>query len=217
MADHEITPEAAGSDEDVRGANAEPSLPRAGADTEIRLEEHDRESATLSEGSPALTIEAAAEENYSPALPYPVVGFGASAGGLQAFRQVLENLDPNTGMSFVLVMHLAPDQKSFLSEILERETRMPVSPAENGERPEPNRIYVLLPNQSLTLQNGLFKIEPRPESDRFPKTIDRFFYSLAADQKNRAIGVVLSGADGDGALGLKAIKGEGGIALVQSP
>lgn len=217
MADDGTTPEATGSDEDVPEAAAEAGLPGIEGYAEPGLEEPDRELATLPEGSPALTIEAAAEENYTPALPYPVVGFGASAGGLQAFRQVLENLDPNTGMSFVLVMHLAPDQKSFLSEILERETRMPVSPAQNGERPEPNRIYVLLPNQSLTLQNGLFKIEPRPEADRFPKTIDRFFYSLAADQKNHAIGVVLSGADGDGALGLKAIKGEGGIALVQSP
>ncbi|MBS1802235.1 MAG: PAS domain-containing protein [Acidobacteria bacterium] len=167
--------------------------------------------------SPLLAIEAIAEENQSPALPYPVVGFGASAGGLQAFREILENLDQNTGMSFVLVTHMAPDQKSFLSEILERETKMPVLSVENGIRPEPNHVYVLLPNQSLTLREGRFNVEPPSERERFPKTIDRFFFSLASDQKNHAIGVVLSGADGDGALGLKAIKGEGGIALVQTP
>jgi two-component system, chemotaxis family, CheB/CheR fusion protein len=168
-------------------------------------------------GDSAISIEAAAEENQAPALQYPVVGFGASAGGLQAFKEVLENLDAKTGMAFVLVTHLAPDQKSFMSEIVERYTNMPVSSIEDRQRPEPNHLYVLLPNQSLTLRDGRFKVEPHAQGERFPKTIDKFFYSLAADQKNHAIGVVLSGADADGALGLKAIKGEGGIALVQSP
>jgi len=167
--------------------------------------------------TPEMTIEAASEESQAPALPYPVVAFGASAGGLTAFKEVLENLDPNTGMSFVLVTHMAPDQRSFLSEIVERYTKMPVSPVEKGVRPEPNHLYVVLPNQSVTLRDGVFSLEPPAERERFPKIIDRFFHSLASDQKNHAIGVVLSGADGDGALGLKAIKGEGGISLVQSP
>jgi two-component system, chemotaxis family, CheB/CheR fusion protein len=164
-----------------------------------------------------LTLETAAEEHQSPALPYPVVGFGASAGGLQAFREILENLDPHTGMAFVLVTHLAPDQRSFLSEIVERYTQMPVLSVEDGQRPLPNHLYVLLPNQSLSLSEGVFRAEQRPVSDRVPRTIDKFFHSLATDQRSHAIGVVLSGADSDGALGLKAIKGEGGIALVQSP
>jgi len=164
-----------------------------------------------------LTVETAQEEQQAPALLYPVVGFGASAGGLQAFREILENLDAKTGMSFVLVTHLAPDQRSFLSEIVERYTQMPVYSVEDGQRPLPNHIYVLQPNQALTLHEGFFHVEPRLASDRIPRTIDKFFFSLAADQKNHAIGVVLSGADADGALGLKAIKGEGGIALVQSP
>jgi two-component system, chemotaxis family, CheB/CheR fusion protein len=164
-----------------------------------------------------MAIEAASEDNQSPSLPYPIVGFGASTGGLQAFKEILENLYPDTGMAFVLVTHMAPDQKSLLSEILERETKMAVSPVQNGVRPEPNHLYVLLPNQTATLRGGYFSVEPRPQLERFPKTVDRFFYSLAADQKNHAIGVILSGADGDGALGLKAIKGEGGIALVQTP
>lgn len=167
--------------------------------------------------APAISIESQSEENQAPALRHPVVGFGASAGGLQAFKEILENLDPNTGMAFVLVTHLAPDQKSFLSEIVERYTNMPVSSIEDGQLPEPNHLYVLLPNQSLTLREGRFRVEPPAAHERFPKTIDKFFYSLASDQKNHAIGVVLSGADADGALGLKAIKGEGGIALVQSP
>jgi two-component system, chemotaxis family, CheB/CheR fusion protein len=164
-----------------------------------------------------LTVETAQEEQQAPALLYPVVGFGASAGGLQAFREILENLDPHTGMSFVLVTHLAPDQRSFLSEIVERYTQMPVFSVEDGQRPLPNHLYVLQPNQALTLHEGLFHVEQRTANERIPRTIDKFFYSLATDQKNHAIGVVLSGADADGALGLKAIKGEGGIALVQSP
>ncbi len=165
----------------------------------------------------AVTVESGAEEQQAPALPFPVVAFGASAGGLQAFKEILENLNPNTGMSFVLVSHLAPDQKSFLSEIVERHTQMPVHSIEDGQQLQPNHLYVLLPNQTLTLHDGFFRVEPRSSHDRIPRTIDTFFRSLAAEQKNHAIGVVLSGADSDGALGLKAIKGEGGIAIVQSP
>lgn len=181
----------------------------AGAGVEIKTE------APLT--SLELTIETATHEQQPPSLPYPVVGFGASAGGLQAFKEVLENLDPKTGMAFVLVTHLAPDQKSFLSEIVERYTQMPVHSVEAGQRPEPNHLYVLQPNQSLTLRDGYFRVERRDSKHRFPKIIDKFFNSLAADQKNYAIGVVLSGADADGALGLNSIKGEGGLALVQSP
>src|SRR5260370_4512121 len=150
-----------------------------------------------------VTVENEAEQQQSPALMYPVAGFGASAGGLQAYKEVLENLDPNTGMAVGRVTHLAPDQKSFLSEIVERYTQMPVHSIEDGQRPLPNNLYVLLPNQTLTLREGHFRVEPRSVHERVPRTIDHFFRSLAADQKNHAIGVVLSGADADGALGLK--------------
>lgn len=195
----------AGDREEVLSATVEPQSEDGSDGQEVVLP------------SLAVTIESEATEHQSPALMYPVVGFGASAGGLQAFRQVLENLNPQTGMAFVLVTHLAPDQKSFMSEIVERYTEMPVHHVEDGQRPLPNNIYVLLPNQSLTLRAGVFRVEQRSAHERIPRTIDNFFRSLAADQKNHAIGVVLSGADADGALGLKAIKGEGGIAIVQSP
>jgi two-component system, chemotaxis family, CheB/CheR fusion protein len=220
MNNDEFTPKDAEPEQDGSGGQeAGEALESPDADGNAGDVQADREVSLALEapGAPILAVDGVAEESQSPSLSYPVVGFGASAGGLQAFREILENLDPNTGMSFVLVTHLAPDQKSFLSEILERETNMPVLPVEDGVRPEPNRIYVLLPNQLVALRNGLFKVEAPKERERFPKTIDHFFYSLAADQKNHAIGVVLSGADGDGALGLKAIKGEGGLALVQSP
>ena len=165
----------------------------------------------------ALSLELTGPENQPPALPYPVVGFGASAGGLTAFREILENLDPDTGMAFVLVTHLAPDQKSYLTEILERFTNIPVQPVVHGTRPEPNHLYVVQPEQRVQLRAGTFFVEERTPNQRGPLVIDTFFRSLAAEQKNHAIGVVLSGADSDGASGLKAIKGEGGIALVQSP
>jgi two-component system CheB/CheR fusion protein len=165
----------------------------------------------------SLSVEASGPELQPPALAYPVVAIGASAGGLQAVRELLENLDPETGMAFVLVTHLSPDHKSFLKEIVDRYTRMPVAAAEHGGRPEPNQVYILQPNQLLQLRGGYFHVEERGTDGRGPLVIDTFMRSLAADQKNHAIGVVLSGADGDGASGLHAIKGEGGIALVQSP
>ncbi len=164
-----------------------------------------------------ITVESSEDQRRLPSLPYPLVAIGASAGGLQAFRDVLENLLPETGMTFVLVTHLAPDQRSYLTEIMERHTKMPVLPVEEGQRPVPNHVYILLPNQFVRLQNGVFRLEERQLSDRAPSTIDIFFRSVAIDMKHHAIGVVLSGADSDGALGLKTIKGEGGIALVQSP
>ena len=166
---------------------------------------------------PNLSIESSEEAHQAPALPYPIVGFGASAGGLKAFREILEKLEPTTGMSFVLVTHLAPDHKSYLTEIIERYTKIPVTSVEDGARPEPNHIYILLPNQLLTMRAGHFHVVERTGTERAALVIDTFFRSLAAEQKNHAIGVVLSGADSDGASGLKAIKGEGGIALVQSP
>jgi two-component system, chemotaxis family, CheB/CheR fusion protein len=158
------------------------------------------------------------EEQQDPALLYPVVAFGASAGGLDAVREVLANLDPGTGMAFVLVTHLAPNQRSYLSEILERYTRMPVIPLTDGQRPLPNHLHVVQPNQRVTLRRGIFRVEASSGAERVPdRVIDTFFRSLAADQKNHAVGVILSGADSDGAQGLKVIKSEGGIAIVQTP
>ncbi len=175
------------------------------------------EEPVFEERALTLSVEFTGPENQAPALPYPVVAFGASAGGLAAFREILETLKPDTGMAFVLVTHLAPDQKSYLTEILERCTRIPVQPVVHGARPEPNHLYVVQPEQRVQLRGGSFYVEERTQSHRGPLVIDTFFRSLASEQKNHAIGVVLSGADSDGASGLKAIKGEGGIALVQSP
>ncbi len=170
--------------------------------------------------SPALadaSVSGGGEDEHTPALNYMVVGVGSSAGGLVAFRELLQQLPPDTGMSFVLVPHLAPDQVSHLKEINEHYTSMPVLAIKNGDRPEPDHLYILQPNQTVQLQHGRFLVEPRQVDERIRRPIDLFFRSLGADQRQHAIGVVLSGADSDGALGLKSIKGEGGLAIVQSP
>ncbi len=149
-------------------------------------------------------------------LPYLVVAIGASAGGLEAYIELLSALPDDTGMAFVLVPHLAAAEKSHLVEILSTHTAMPVEEASAGKGPEPNHVYVIPPDARLSIAHGLLRLEPRA-GDRNPKPIDYFFHSLASDQKNRAIGVVLSGTASDGALGLRAIKGEGGISIVQQP
>lgn len=155
--------------------------------------------------------------NDGPSLPYPVVAFGSSAGGLQAIRDILWMLPDDTGMAFVLVPHLAADQVSHLKEITERYTRMPVRVIEDGQQPQPNHLHVLQPNQIVRLQGGYFVVSERNPDDRIPHTIDTFFRSLGEDLQGNAIGVVLSGADADGALGLKSIRGDGGLAIVQAP
>jgi two-component system, chemotaxis family, CheB/CheR fusion protein len=150
-------------------------------------------------------------------LPFPVVAIGASKGGLEAYIEILKNLAVDTGVAIVLLPHLSGDHDSELAKIVSEVTSMPVRIIERGVRPEPNQVYVLPPNTEATFRKGHFHVEPRPASDRHPMVIDNFFRSLAADQKNRSIGVILSGTDSDGALGLRAIKGEGGIAIVQDP
>ena len=157
------------------------------------------------------------ETSFASQLPFPTAAFGASAGGLQPLKEILQNLGSDTGMAFVIITHLAADQRSHLTEITSHFTTMPVQPIEQGVRPQPDHLYVLLPNQIARLCGGEFFVEPRPADGKNPMVIDTFFRSLGMDQKNHAIGIVLSGADSDGASGLKAIKGDGGMALVQAP
>jgi two-component system CheB/CheR fusion protein len=149
-------------------------------------------------------------------LSFPIVAIGGSAGGVEAFLELFQYLPPDTGMAFIVVSHLAPSHKSHLVEILSSRVAMPVTEIQDQMIPEPNHVYVLPPNAVLTISRGVLQLAPRPEH-RPVLVIDEFFRSLAADQKNRSVGVVLSGMDSDGALGLKVIKGEGGIAIVQAP
>ncbi len=149
---------------------------------------------------------------------FPVVGIGASAGGLAAFEAFFTGMpkDKAPNMTFILIQHLAPDHKSILSEIIERYTHLPVFQVEDGMVIKPNCIYVIPPNKNMALINGTLQLLDitAPRGQNMP--IDYFFRSLAIDQKERAVCIVLSGTGSDGTLGLRVIKGEGGIAIAQT-
>ncbi|MEG4229213.1 CheR family methyltransferase [Microcoleus sp. N9_B2] len=146
---------------------------------------------------------------------FPVVGIGASAGGLQAFTKLLSHLPIDTGMAFVIIQHMLPTQDSVLREILARSTQMPVHEVKSGIKIAPNQVYVIPPNVSLTIDQAVLKLTPRGRTRGIFMSVDTFLVSLAAERGNQAIGVVLSGGDGDGAQGLKAIKAAGGITFAQ--
>jgi chemotaxis response regulator CheB len=153
------------------------------------------------------------EPNSSTKSDFPVVGIAASAGGLEAFTQLLSHLLIDTGMAFVLILHLAPDRESLLTEILARATKMRVCKVQNGSVVEPNHVYVIPPNTQMRLVDGLLELSPREKVFGKYMPGDTFFTSLAADGKHKAIAIVLSGGDGDGSLGLTAIKAAGGVTL----
>ena len=144
-----------------------------------------------------------------------VVGIGASAGGLEAFTQLLRSLPANTGMAFVLVQHLDPKHESMLTQLLSQRTKMPVDEAKDGMAVEPNRVYIMPPNRDMTISGGVLGLVLRTEVRGHHMPIDHFFHSLAEDKKSSAIGVILSGTASDGAQGLRAIKAQGGITFAQ--
>jgi two-component system, chemotaxis family, CheB/CheR fusion protein len=146
---------------------------------------------------------------------FPIVGVAASAGGLEAFTLLLEHLPVDTGMGFVLIQHLSPDHESLLAEILTRVTEMMVCEAQQGMRVEPNHVYVIAPNTKMVLDGGVLQLSPREKIFGKYMPGDAFFVSLAADCGHKSIAVVLSGGDGDGSLGLTAIKAAGGVTFAQ--
>ena len=145
----------------------------------------------------------------------PIVGIGASAGGVEALEQFFKSLPAGNGLAFVVVTHLPPDRESMLSEILGRATRMPVVDARDGEKVEAEHVYVLPPSAILTIRGGRPRLRRTGPTDRERAPIDIFFTSLAEDQAEHAIGIVLSGGGHDGTLGLKAIKENGGLTIAQ--
>ncbi len=157
-------------------------------------------------------------ESHPPA-DFPIVGLGASAGGLAAFEAFFSGMpaDADPGMAFVLVQHLAPDHESILADLIRRYTRMQVFEVEDGMAVQINCAYIIPPNRDMALLHGTLQLlkPAAPRGQRLP--IDFFFRSLAQDQHARAIGVVLSGTGSDGTLGIRAIKGEGGMVMAQHP
>ena len=144
-----------------------------------------------------------------------IVGIGASAGGLEAFTELLRNLPTKANVAYVLVQHLDPTHRSLLSELLGRTTPLPVQEITPRTHVAANQIYVIPPNCDLSIRHGVLSLTPRRKNSGPARTIDHFLESLAADQQGNAIGVILSGAGSDGARGLAAIKEAGGVTFAQ--
>jgi two-component system CheB/CheR fusion protein len=145
-----------------------------------------------------------------------VAGFGASAGGLEAFTDVLSHMPPDSGMALVFVQHLDPRHSSVLTELLARSTSIPVREVQDGMMVKPNHVYVIPPNANLSISNGRLRLVPRAATGQ-QMPIDLFLRSLAEQEGSKAIGVILSGTASDGTLGLQAIKDAGGITFCQDP
>ena len=152
-----------------------------------------------------------------PAIHVPIVGIGASAGGLEAFELFFKTMPADSGMAFVLVSHLDPGHDSMLSDILQRITRMPVQEAQDETKIQANNVYTIPPNKDMTIFHGTLNLSVPEHARGLRLPIDSFFRSLAEDQGERAICVILSGSGSDGTLGLRAIHGAGGATFVQEP
>lgn len=183
-------------------------------ESESAFEHH--KGGTVAEPEPrTVQIDHGSESDVSPPRgnPFPIVGVGASAGGLDAFTRLLKALPADTGMAFVLVQHLDPHHESQLSGILAAATEMPVRTVEDGMAIAPNEVFVIPPNSTMVLADGVLRLAQRSPGLHMP--IDSFFASLAKVQGGRAIGIVLSGNASDGSLGVRAIKQECGLTFAQ--
>jgi len=148
---------------------------------------------------------------------FPIIGMGASAGGLESFELFFRKMPPNSGMAFVLVSHLDPSHASMLTEILQRNTSMPVVEALDQIKIEPGHVYVIPPNRDMSVFHGALQLSV-PQAQRGQRMpIDLFLRSLADDQGEKSICIILSGTGSDGTLGLRAIHGVGGVSFVQDP
>ena len=164
-------------------------------------------------------LKSTANQSPSPPedLPFPIVGIGASAGGLEALEQFLRQVPVDCGLAFVVIQHLDPTHKGIMPELLQRATGMEVFQARDRMKVKPNRVYVIPPNKDMSILHGVLHlfVPTAPRGLRLP--IDFFLRSLAEDRREYSIGVILSGMGSDGTLGLRAIKAQAGVALVQEP
>ena len=148
-------------------------------------------------------------------IAFPVVGIGASAGGLEALSELLTGLAPETGMAWIVVQHLDPTHHSMLTELLASKTRLAVTEAHDGDQLRADHLYVIPPNATMTLADGSLRLQARDTAERRHMAIDILFRSLAQVLGSNAIGVILSGTGSDGARGLEEIKSAGGITFAQ--
>jgi two-component system CheB/CheR fusion protein len=152
-----------------------------------------------------------------PRLDFPVVGIGASAGGLEAFIEFFEAMPADAGIAFILVQHLSPDRESMVADILGKHTEMPVVQVEEHMAVKPDHVYVIRPGRTLTIHNGRLHLGARLSEPGHNRPVDDFFRSLAEEQRERSIGVILSGMGSNGTAGAEAIKAVGGILIAQEP
>jgi len=152
-----------------------------------------------------------------PRLPFPVVGIGASAGGLEACSTFLDAMPSESGMAFVLIQHLPPDRHSLMAEILSKHTRMRVQQVEEGMSIRVDNVYVIRPGHTLTIVDGVFHLGEQVERPARGRPIDDFFKSLAEEQRERAICIIMSGMGSNGTAGAQAIKAVGGVCIAQDP
>ncbi|MEO8945273.1 MAG: chemotaxis protein CheB, partial [Gemmatimonadaceae bacterium] len=174
------------------------------------------QEAAKAHSAPSAAADAATDSSAAES-PVTVVGIGASAGGLSALSELFRHVPPKTRLAYVIVQHLSPTHESTLAELLGRSAVIPVHQAANGMRVDVDCAYVIAPDTEMTLTDGHLKLVPRDPDARPPLPIDALFRSLAEVQKSRTIGVILSGTGSDGALGVRSIKGAGGITFVQDP
>jgi len=164
-----------------------------------------------------ISVSKPTDQKISNEISFPIVGIGASAGGLEALEQFFQNVPKKCGIAFVVIQHLDPNHVGIMPELLQRTTEMKVVQVTDHLQIEPNHVYVIPPNKSMSILNGYLHLFEPVELRGLRLPIDYFFRSLAEDQHEKSIGVILSGMGSDGSLGLKAIKEKNGIVLVQDP
>jgi len=166
---------------------------------------------------PVISVNEIKETANSENCKFPVIGIGASAGGLEALEQFLGSVPDNSGMAYVVIQHLDPTQKGMLPELLQRVSKMQVFQVKDRMKVQPNSVYVIPPNRSMSVFKGVLHLFDPVEARGLRLPIDFFLRSLAEDQKDFAVGIILSGMGSDGSAGIKAIKENNGIVMVQEP
>ncbi len=159
--------------------------------------------------------ESSTEKSQTPDEDFPIVGMGASAGGLEALEKFFNNMPHDSGIVFVIVMHFDPASRSFMAEILKRYTKMEVVQVEEGMNVEPNHVYIIPPNKDMAILRGVLHLLELVVRKGIRHPIDFFLRSLADDKREKAICIILSGTGTEGTLGLKDVKGEDGMVMVQ--
>jgi two-component system, chemotaxis family, CheB/CheR fusion protein len=166
---------------------------------------------------PPPTSRGGAQKRRDPTQPSAVVGLGASAGGIAPLQQFFGDMDPKSGLAFVVVMHLSPEHESQLASVLQQKTAMPVTQVTESVRVQPNHVYVIPPNHQLSFEDSTLGLLPPQQPLGRRVTIDLFFRTLAHAYGQRAVCVIMSGTDSDGVIGLRHVRAQGGLTIVQDP